>query len=521
MGIMGMTGTSIDIMTMLLPTIMFVVGMSDSVHILTQYVTEIAEGKPKTQAIVTTVKDVGLATFITAITTSIGFLTLLTADIGPIRNFGVYTGVAVMVAYVLSMTMLPAMMLLMPLPPRTAPRREALTWPFLLRRLLLFVFRNRSRLLISSVGVVVGAIYCISLIRIDATLLDDLADDDPVKLDFQYFETNFAGVRPFELYLKAAPNQTLYRLPVLREIEEIEHYLGDQYGLKFIVSPVTVVKTVNKAVNGGSEAAYKLPDTEAQWRKLQSKLKLFRKRPELNSLVTADLTEGRLSGKIGDIGSAKATQLNNQLREFMQQQTDPALLQTHITGSSVLIDKNNDTLTRDLMEGLLLDILFIGAIVGIMFRSFKMIIITLLPNILPILLIGAFMGLVGINLKVSTSIIFTIALGIAIDDTIHFISKLKLELLTGKSLYYAVKRTYVTTGKAVIITSCILMAGFSTLIFSNFESTFYVGLLISLTLLFAVLSDLLLLPILVVYFYKPVARAGNKKAPKQIQIHEA
>ncbi|MDQ3292162.1 MAG: MMPL family transporter, partial [Bacteroidota bacterium] len=121
MGIMGLTGTNIDVMTMLLPTIMFVVGMSDSVHILTQYVTEVAEGKPKTQAILTTVKDVGLATFITAITTAIGFLTLLTADIGPIRNFGVYTGIAVVIAYLLSMTMLPAMMLLMPLPPRTAP----------------------------------------------------------------------------------------------------------------------------------------------------------------------------------------------------------------------------------------------------------------------------------------------------------------------------------------------------------------------------------------------------------------
>jgi predicted RND superfamily exporter protein len=132
-----------------------------------------------------------------------------------------------------------------------------------------------------------------------------------------------------------------------------------------------------------------------------------------------------------------------------------------------------------------------------------MIAITLLPNILPILLIGAFMGLTDINLKVSTSIIFTIALGIAIDDTIHFISKLKLELMTGKPLFYAVKRTYLTTGKAVIITSCILMSGFCTLIFSDFDGTFYVGLLISLTLFFAVLSDLFLLPILVVYFYRP------------------
>lgn len=503
MGLMGLFGTTIDLMTMLLPTILFVVGMSDSVHILTQYVTEVGEGKPKLQAIRTTVKDVGLATFITAITTAIGFLTLLTADIAPIRNFGLYTGAAVIIAYILSMTLLPAMMVLMPLPPRVAARREVFTWPFLLRRLLLFVFRYRTPILAGTVGLVVGAVYCLSLIRIDATLLDDLADRDPVKLDFQFFEKHFAGVRPFELYLKAAPGHTLYELPVLREIEEMERYLAQSYGLNFIVSPVTMVKTLNQAVNGGAAPAYQLPATEPEWRRLQRKLKLLQKRPELAAMVTPDGKQGRLSGKMHDIGSARANQLNAQFRQFTRQRTDPLLLRTHLTGSSLLIDRNNDTLTRDLMEGLLLDLLFIGAIVGLMFRSFRMIVITLLPNVLPILLIGAFMGLAGINLKVSTSIIFTIALGIAIDDTIHFISKFKLELLSGKSVFYAVKRTYLTTGKAVIITSCILMAGFCTLIFSTFDGTFYVGLLISLTLLFAVIADLFLLPILVVYFYRP------------------
>ena len=503
MGLMGWFGTTIDLMTMLLPTIMFVVGMSDSVHILTQYVTEVGDGKPKTEAILTTVKDVGLATFITAITTSIGFLTLLTADIAPIRNFGVYTGVAVIIAYCLSMTLLPAMMLLMPLPPRKMVKKEEYTWPFLLRRLLLFVFRHRTKVLLTSLALVIGSIYCINLIRIDTTILDDLSDRDPVKQDFQFFDKNFAGVRPFELYLKATPGNTLYSLPVLQEIEKIEHYLKTSYGLHFILSPVTVAKTVNKSINGGSDNYYALPKKEPDWVRLQKKIKLFQKQPELAALVSKDQMEGRLSGKMADIGSAKASQQNEAFLQFLHREINSKLLQTRLTGSSLLLDNNNDNLTRDLMEGLFLDIVFIGIIVGLMFRSGKMVFITLLPNILPILLIGAFMGVAGVNLKVSTSIIFTIALGIAIDDTIHFISKLKLELMTGKPLFYAVKRTYLTTGKAVIITSLILMSGFSTLVMSNFDGTFYVGLLISLTLLFAVLSDLFLLPILVIYFYKP------------------
>jgi predicted RND superfamily exporter protein len=140
---------------------------------------------------------------------------------------------------------------------------------------------------------------------------------------------------------------------------------------------------------------------------------------------------------------------------------------------------------------------------GFLYKSPDIVIIALIPNILPLLLIGGVMGFSGIDLKVSTSIIFTIAFGIAVDDTIHFMSKLKLELNKGKSLLYALKRTYISTGKAIVVTSIILCSGFISLVFSTFASTFYVGVLVSMTLLFAVLADLLLLPVLLVNFYKP------------------
>ncbi len=151
--------------------------------------------------------------------------------------------------------------------------------------------------------------------------------------------------------------------------------------------------------------------------------------------------------------------------------------------------------------GLFFAFLVVACVVGIMFKSWKMTIVCLIPNFFPLLLILGIMGFAGIDLKVSTSIIFTIAFGIAVDDTIHFMSKLRLQLAKGRSMLYAVKRTFISTGKAIVVTSIILCGGFLTLVLSNFLGTFYIGLLISLTLLFAVLADLLLLPVLIIYLF--------------------
>jgi predicted RND superfamily exporter protein len=160
-----------------------------------------------------------------------------------------------------------------------------------------------------------------------------------------------------------------------------------------------------------------------------------------------------------------------------------------------------------------IDIVMVTLIVLFLFRSLRMTIVVLIPNLVPILIVAGVMGLAGVSMKVSTSIIFTIAFGIAVDDTIHFISKLKLVLLHEPSLFRAVRKTYLMAGKAVIVTSLILVGGFSTLIFSSFDGTFYVGLLIGLTLLFGVVAELTLLPILILYFYKHKPREIRQPVP--------
>ncbi|WP_162053906.1 efflux RND transporter permease subunit [Pontibacter pamirensis] len=502
LGVMGLFNKSLDVMTMLLPTILFVVGMSDVIHILSRYLTEIGHGMEKVPALKITIKEVGLATFLTSLTTAIGFLTLLTTAIVPIRDFGLYTAIAIFLAFALAFTLLPAMLLLLKKPKPVPESRFSFSWPMLLRRMFRYVLIHPKAILSTSAVIIVLSIVGISQIKVDTTLLEDLGDDDPILQDFQYFEEKFSGVRPFELHLIAAEGHSIYDLEVLQEIEELEQFLYNTYGLNFVTSPATVVKTINRAQNGGLRDFYTLPENKREMQSIKRRLQAFQGRSELRGVVTEDAQEGRLSGKMSDIGSAGATVLNDSLRSFMDQNINENYLRTRLTGSSILLDKNNEYVTTNMMQGLLIAFGVIAVIVGLIFRSLRMVLISLVPNIIPLLMIGGLIGFLGINLNVSISIIFTIAFGIAVDDTIHFLSKLKLELMAGKSLPYALKRTFISAGKAIIITSCILAAGFLTLVLSTFDATFYVGLFVSLTLVFAVVADLYLLPVLILLFYK-------------------
>jgi predicted RND superfamily exporter protein len=163
---------------------------------------------------------------------------------------------------------------------------------------------------------------------------------------------------------------------------------------------------------------------------------------------------------------------------------------------------NNKSLVENTVWDLLISVLVIGIIMGIVYKSWRMVPLTIIPNLFPLLLVAGIMGLTGIPLKVSTSIIFNIAFGIAVDDTIHFLARVKSFLNEGLSVQYAVKRTFLTTGKAMIVTTLILSAGFTTLIFSQFLGTYYIGLLVSLTLFIALFAELIYSPLIILYFFR-------------------
>jgi hypothetical protein len=499
---MTITGKSMDLMSTLLPTILFVVGMSDVVHIISRYLEELRNNRDQFSALKISFTHIGKATFLTSITTAIGFLTLLTSGISPVRDFGFYTAIGVLFAYFLTFLVLPPVLLLLPVPKRAFVNSEELFWNRILRAIFQFTVHSPKRVVGISILVGLVSFYGISKVEVDNYLLEDLAPDDPVAQNFQFFEENYSGARPFEVALSATDSSSMLTLERIQAIDSIEQIFASQFGIKGFVSLATVTKNLNRAANGGGMDTYRIPENQDEFRKLEGQLAKLNKAGKLKIVMNAAGNESRISAQVKDYGGKKFNEKYVENQNRVNSILQKVNLEMRYTGMAFLIDKNNETLAATLMGGLLIAFGAVAILMGGIFKSVKMVLITLIPNILPLLVVGGFMGFFDIDLKVSTSIIFTIAYGIAVDDTIHYVSKLKMELLKGRSVLYALKRTSISTGKAIVLTSLILISGFFALIFSDFASTFYIGLLVSLTLILAVLADLFLLPALIILFYR-------------------
>jgi uncharacterized protein len=495
-------GKPLGILTMLLPTILFVVGMSDVVHILECYLEEIRAGVDRIRAVAVTYKEVGLPTFLTAVTSGIGFATLGTASIQPLQEFGLYTAIGVMVAFCLAFALLPALLVLtdpaklLPSTTRTSP------WDNRLPRLFLWTIRRRRAILWSFGLICVLSIVGASRIKVNNYLLEDLPKNDPLKKGFVWFEERFGGVRPFEMEIALADSTaSIWDLNVLHQIEQVQNHLATVYDVDGIVSPLTVMYSLNKAFNGGDGSYYRLPDDNAECARMGKRAKFLGKEL-LGTIVSADGRRARLTGRRVDEGGFVHKAKNAEMEAFIRDHTDPALVRFHQTGMAYLIDRNNETLSTQLIGGMGLAVLLTALIMFWFFRDHRMVLVALIPNLVPLLFIAGVMGFAGIDLKVSTAIIFTISFGIAEDDTIHMLASLRHYLREGRSPMYALKRTYLRTGKAVTVTSLMLLSGFVTLVFSDFASVFYMGVLITLTLAFAYVAELLLLPALVMVLMK-------------------
>lgn len=490
-------GRTLSILTIVLPSILFVVGTSDVVHILERYVSELSVGKDKRSALAAGLREVSVATLLTSLTTSIGFAALLISSIGPIREFGAMTAIGVMLAYVLAFSVLPALLMLLPVPKQAVLKRSE-RWQRQLGKGFLFSLKRRKLIgLITLLLLVIGA-FGLQQIKVNNYLLEDWPDDDPQKQEFFFFENNFSGVRPFELQVKLEEGQEPFDLELLRDLRQLETHLTDSFGVKATGSILTLLRGTHKALHGGSSKAYKLPNTEQDL--LQAKRFLVGKAGEawLDQYLSKNGRILRFNGKMLDEGGYVHKKKNAALMDFVTKHFDESPFTVHQTGMAYLIDRNNEQLSRELLLGLLVAFAVVSIIMAWAFRSVSMVLVSLVPNVLPLLLVGGAMGWLGIDLKVSTAVIFTIAFGIAVDDTIHFLAKFRAELGKGRTKIYALKRSYMAAGKAIAVTSIVLICGFGGLLFSELYGPFYLGLLVGMALVFALLADLFVLPMLLI-----------------------
>ncbi|MEQ8712893.1 MAG: MMPL family transporter [Cyclobacteriaceae bacterium] len=484
----------IDVMGALIPMILVIVSMSDIIHFSTRYQDELSHDQDTVKALTTAWKEVGQATLLTSVTTAIGFFTLLTASSKPISQMGIVTGSGVLIAFAITFTLLPAIITIWPDFIKSA-RRAKDTSSNSLAPGLAFVQHNGLRIKLTFGLITIAAIIGLARLEIDAKLISDLPEPSSIKTSFLFFEQEFGGSKPWELSIELQDtNSSVYDPAIISELSKLTNYISTTYGVSSLVSPLTPVMLYNKALT----SQYEVPNLEA-YNKWGGSWTVMRQKLVPESILAQNEQHARLSGFVPDYGSKTSQEKDQALEQFITDNIDSDLIDVRLTGTTYLIDRSHDFISKNLLSGLLIAILTIALILGVVYRKINLVLISLTCNLLPLLFIAGVLGWMNIPLSLSNAIIFAVSFGIAVDDTVHFLSKYNLEVMKGCNPVDAVANTLQSTGKAIIFTSLILVAGFSLFVFSSFQTTFSIGLLISLTLVFAVVIDLYLLPSLLLF----------------------
>jgi predicted RND superfamily exporter protein len=439
------------------------------------------------------IKEVGIATLFTSVTTAIGFMSLTTSNVQPVIDMGIYTSVGLGFSFLLTYTLFPAMVVLNKRLDVKSIEKTENFWYAHLENFYSYIIGRKIRILVIWSVVTLIAGITASQLRVNSYLLDGLNDDHPQRKAFRFFEANFSGSRPFELSVQLLGEGSIMSLENLHALDSIQNYLDTAYDVGSINSPVTLIKSFNRTIHAGSMDFYKLPNNDAEHKKLLKKLNKYGKKLNIEHYIDEEGGYIRMNGRMIDEGSILLNEKNIVFTAFMNQNFSTRFKAT-FTGAAVMMDNTHAYIVRNVARGLVGAILLIGIIMGFLFRSWRIVIICLVTNIIPLILTAGVMAFNGIEMRLSTSIIFIIAFGIAVDDTIHFLSKFKHEIRAGKYKNEALKTTFTTTGKAIIVTTMIISGGFLTLSFSDFLGTHYLGVYISLTLFIALLAVLMVLP---------------------------
>lgn len=495
LGTLGLMGRELNAIAALYPVLMIIVGTSDVIHIMSKYIDELRAGKDKETAIRITIREIGMATLLTSLTTAVGFATLLTSRIDPIRNFGINAALGVMIAYVTVIFFTTALLSYLSVDQIVKIGKQQAFWDRLLERAYKITLLSPGRI---KIGMAVAAVLCavgISMITTNNRITSALPRGKKITTDFLFFERELAGFRPFEMAVTAKDTAKITDFKVMQEIGKIEDYVKEFDVVRSTASITAIYRSINQMFNNNRPDAYELPkdeDTYVRYQRLSRQIPAL----NLNVLMSKDQKRARITSRLNDLGADSTQAFLARTDTWVNANIDTSLVEVRSTGTGVIIDKNSEYIRENLLQGLGLAILIVCVLMGLLFRSWKMLLVSLVPNVLPLLFAGAVLGFTGIELEAGVSIVFAIIFGIAVDDTIHFLAKYKLARDKGLALEPAIHLTFREAGKAIVLTSVVLFFGFLVMLFSIHPPSVTIGLLISLTLASAVISDLLLIPLL-------------------------
>jgi predicted RND superfamily exporter protein len=375
--------------------------------------------------------------------------------------------------------------------------------------------KNRKiTIYITSIILLVASIIGIYQIKISGSLIEDMPRNADFYKDIKFFESEFNGVMPLEIMVDTKRKKGVMKLSNLKRMDELEDLIIETPQLSKPISVVSLVKYSKQAYYNGNPKYYQLPSSQENGFILSYAKNSSQDVDLLKNFVDSTGQYARITTFMKDVGTDKMERIEENLKEKIDKLFPEENYKVTLTGKAYLFQKGTYFLVNNLILSLSLAIVLISLFMAYMFRSFRMIIVSLIPNLLPLLITAGLMGYLGVPIKPSTILVFSIAFGISVDDTIHFLAKYRQELLANnwkirKSVYAALRET----GVSMFYTSIVLFFGFSVFIISNFGGTVALGALVSVTLLFAMLANLLLLPSLLLSLERSIANKEVLKEP--------
>jgi len=507
-GTLSILNYKITLLTGLLPPLIVVIGIPNCVYMLNYYHFSLNKFSSRKKAISHVIKTIGLITLITNLTTAVGFFVLATTDIKVLNEFGIVAGINVIATFFVSIFLLPTIYLILPKP--KSKQINYLNYNFLYFLINLFKtisFEHQKKVFVLSGILIVISLYGVFKIKAVSFLIDDVPSESFLMKDMKFFESNFSGIMPLEIIIDTKKKRGVRNLNTLKKIDRLENFLKDKSYISDPISIVSFIKASRQAYYNNNPSFYSLPNSRDKnfiLRYLSSGYGDNVENENISKSFVDSLGQKiRISLNIADLGSHK---MDSILRNVIQPEINNIFGKTDnevkLTGTTLIFIKGINFLIENLLQSMLLAFFIISLIVSLLFKNIKMVIISLIPNIIPLIIAAGIMGIFGIPLKPSSALVFSIVFGISVDYSIHFLAKFKNELTQTKNVKNAVIKTIEETGRSMIFTSFILFFGFIIFAFSNFGGTIVLGVLTSIILFVAMITNLTLLPSIILYFYK-------------------
>ena len=520
LGITYLCGYQITLLTALIPSLVVVIGIPNCIYFINKYHTSylkdadnINPKERKNNALIAMVSKMGVVTLFCNITAAIGFAVFAFTKSEILQEFGVVAGISIMVIFFVSFILLPSVLSLL-----QPPGKNQLKYlnnkliESVLNTLEKWVFVYKKQVLVFTLLLVVFSVMGVLRLKNVAYIVDDLPKQDKIYTDLKYFEKNFKGVMPLEIMVDTKKRRGLSGLKslvIFSKVDTLAQFIGSQ---KEMTKPLTLAEGLKFAKQGfyeGDSAEYLMPNTFdgafvgeylRPTKDTGAKANNFAK--TLRSFIDTASQTTRISVSMADVGTEALPVLLNKIQARSNELFDNTYKVT-LTGTSITFLEGSKFIINGLKESIAWAFLLIAFCMLFLFRSFRILLCSLIPNIIPLLVTAGIMGWAGVALKPSTVLIFSVALGIAIDITIRFLVNYKQVLPEhGNDVPSAVKSTIHQTGLSIIYTSLVLTAGFIIFCASSFGGTFALGWLTSVTLLTATITNLVLLPVLILLLEK-------------------